>query len=249
MFRRSKGGLTAFPMGVGHSWKERFFPLLQRRASIFSSHRRNSRGYHVARVLNRSETKQKKTAERPTTRRAGPTRRFQYQFWWFFWRRLWLSSCQKHPAAYCLLFHKQMGHRHMFMVKANSRRRPMWRSVRRERETILSLLPLVVTDCRRPGQANEADVDASPTGFGIVSRDCSPNQLARCRPAKREDALSWPVSQVLNPPTRSCPIFERSVASVPERSCQSSRSSQKSPRSHLAEAPWEGPSRRRRRRT
>ena len=171
-------------MGVGHSWKERFFPLIQRRASIFSSHRRTSTGYNVARVLNPNETKQKKTAERPTTRRAGPTRRFQYQFWWFFWRRLWLSSCQKHPAAYCLLFrtldfgHKQMEHRHMFMVKANSRRRPMWRSVRRERETILSLLPLVVADCRRLGKAKVADVDVSPTGFGIVSRDCSPNQVA-----------------------------------------------------------------------
>ena len=35
-------------MGVGHSWKERFSPLRQRCAPIFSSRRRTSTGYHVA---------------------------------------------------------------------------------------------------------------------------------------------------------------------------------------------------------
>ena len=55
-FRRSKGGWTAFRVGVGHNWKVRFFPLLQGCASIFSSHRRTSTGYHVACVLNPSKT-------------------------------------------------------------------------------------------------------------------------------------------------------------------------------------------------
>ena len=36
-FRRSKGGWTAFRMGVCHSVKERFFPLLLRCASAFQA--------------------------------------------------------------------------------------------------------------------------------------------------------------------------------------------------------------------
>ena len=57
-FRMSKGGWTAFRMGVGHGWKERSFPLLlQRCASIFSSHRRSSTGHHVAYVSNLNKIK------------------------------------------------------------------------------------------------------------------------------------------------------------------------------------------------
>ena len=51
-FRRSKGGGTTFWLGVGHSWKERFSSS-QRRAPIFSCHRRAHTGLnHVVRVSN-----------------------------------------------------------------------------------------------------------------------------------------------------------------------------------------------------
>ena len=56
--RRSKGGWTAFRMGVGHSWKEQFFPPLQRCTSIFSSQRRANTGLnHVVRVSNHIQYK------------------------------------------------------------------------------------------------------------------------------------------------------------------------------------------------
>ena len=64
-FRRSKGGWTAFRMGVCHSWKEWVSPLLQRCASNFSSHRRTGTGEvsllirsHVACVKNKDKNKQ-----------------------------------------------------------------------------------------------------------------------------------------------------------------------------------------------
>ena len=50
--RRSRGGWTAFRIGV--SWKERFLHLLQRCASIFSSHRRTSTGNHVSKINNKT---------------------------------------------------------------------------------------------------------------------------------------------------------------------------------------------------
>ena len=48
-------------MEVSHSWKGWFFSLLQRCASVSSSHRRTSTGYHVACVLNLSKTKKQWT--------------------------------------------------------------------------------------------------------------------------------------------------------------------------------------------
>ena len=76
-------------------------------------------GTRGARVGRQQRPKQK-TAERPTTRHAEPTRRFRCQFRLFFSRRrLWSSHREKHAAARCLLFrtldfgHKQIGRRHI----------------------------------------------------------------------------------------------------------------------------------------